>query len=209
MPDAMLLCMADAPAMDASKPSPLRLAGFVLSMVGAILIGYGATTTWITAGFEGGGDANTAIPGIDMVDGVVAVVCALVVLVGVLGTRMASRPRIRKVLASLAIAAGVVAFAIGGAFVLVGKSRSAVTDAVGMPVSDVEAAGGYAELGAGPYLVMLGGIGAFVGGILSLAWASRISAPAPATDRAPDPATDRAADPATERSTDGSTPAPS
>lgn len=179
--------------MDASTPSSLRLAGFVCSMVGAILIGVGATTTWITVGIGAGGNADTVIPGTDMIDGVVALVCAVAVLVGVLGTRMASRPGARKMLASVAIAAGFVAFAIGGAFLLVGPSRSAVLDAVGMPVSDFEANGGFRELGPGPYLVLLGGILAFVGGVLSLAWASRISAP----------------DRGTARSSDDPTPAPS
>jgi Tryptophan-associated transmembrane protein (Trp_oprn_chp) len=179
--------------MDASTPSSLRLAGFVCAMVGAILIGVGASTTWITVGFEGAGNANTVIPGTDLIDGVVALVCAVAVLVGILGTRIASRPRVRKVLAWIAIAAGFVAFAVGGAFLLVGTSRSAVTDAVGIPVSDVEAVGGFGEIGAGPYLVLLGGILAFVGGVLSLAWASRISAP----------------DRGTARSSDDPTPAPS
>lgn len=181
----MLPVMDAAPALDATKPSSLRLVGFALSMIGAVLIGYGATTTWITVGNDAGGNTDTVIPGIDLIDGVVALVCAVVVLVGVLGTRMASGIGARKVLASIAIAAGFVAFALGGAFLLVGTSRSAVIE--GEP-ADVELV-----FGAGPSLVLLGGILAFVGGILSLAWASRISDP----------------DPVSVRSTDDPTPAPS
>jgi hypothetical protein len=164
--------METAPTMDASKPSSLRVAGFALCVVGALLIGYGATATWVTVGIEAGGNTDTVILGTDMVDGIVAVICAVALLVGIIGSRMAGSRAARKVMSSVALASGFVAFVIGGAFLLVGTSRSAVIDAVGVPESDFELIGVVRELGPGPYLVMLGGILGFVGGIFSLAWAS-------------------------------------
>ncbi|HYJ61027.1 MAG TPA: hypothetical protein VE032_06130 [Actinomycetota bacterium] len=163
--------MSAAPALDASRPAPLRLAGFLLAVVGALLVGIGVVTTWATVGI-GGENIHTDIPGVDLPDGKVALGCAVVMLVGILATRMVRSGRAAAAWSGLVIAVGVIAMAIGGAFLVTGLDRSAVVASL-PPREFWDAVGAFEDLGTGAILVLLGGVLGFCGGIASLAWAMR------------------------------------
>lgn len=191
--------MEPVPRLDASPPSGLRLVGFLVAVAGALLAGLGAIQTWVTFGVRG---LETAVKGTDAWDGTIVLVCAVVMLVGVLATRLVGSARGRKVAAAAALIAGLVTIAVGGAFSVTGSSRfdpvdsekvvKAIVEIRGVTVEEAQALleqniedlGGFTDIGTGPMLALLGGVLAFAGGLLTLAWSSRIETlpvePAPA-----------------------------
>ena len=183
--DATLRPMS-APPVDASGPSPLRLAGFLLAVIGALLVGLGSLTTWATVGVVAE-NVHTEIPGVDLPDGVAVLVCAVVLLVGTLATRMVRSSRAAAAWSAFVIAAGAIALAIGGAFLVTGLDRSDVVASL-PPEETWEVAGVLRELGTGAVLVLIGGILGVCGGIASLAWAMRGREASPADDPAPEAA---------------------
>lgn len=158
------------PPIDASRPSRLRLAGFALSVTGALVIGIGSVMTWATVGIPQE-NVNTDIPGVDLADGVFTLVCAAVLLICTFLTRVVSG-RSAMAFAWIAIAASIGALAIGGAFLMTGVDRSGVTASL-PPPETWDAIGVFRETGPGALIVMLGGAVGIVGGMLSLAWAMR------------------------------------
>lgn len=197
--------MEPAPALDASRPSPLRLAGFLVTVIGALLAGIGAAGTWVTVGISGQGQLDSVTKGTDAWEGKVVLACAVVMLVGVLGTRMVRSRGARAAVAVLVAVAGLAASAIGGWFLATASSRfSPVADAsiaaklaevLGKPVDQVstelqqvvEKLGGFTTVGIGPKLALAGGVLGLIGGILVLRWTSRaaVGTPEPAEDDAP------------------------
>lgn len=160
-----------APPVDASRPTALRLAGFALSVAAALLMGLGGTMTWATVGIPQE-NINTDIPGLDLADGVIALVCAGVVLVCTLLTRMVAA-RAAMALAWGAIAASIAALAVGGAFLMTGAdSRAGVVSSL-PPREFWDVVGAFVDTGPGALLVVAGGALGVIGGTLSLAWAMR------------------------------------
>jgi len=147
-----------------------RLAGFVVASVGALLMGVGATATWITVGIPDE-SAHTMIRGTDLTDGVIVLLCAIAVLAAVVVTRIAGSSSARQTLGALVAIAGLVAGAIGAAFLVGGKDREAVIKALGIPRDLWSQFGAFRDLGPGAYLVVIGGLIGIVGGILTMAWA--------------------------------------
>ena len=147
-----------------------RTSGFVVASVGALLMGVGATVTWITVGIPDE-PAHTAIRGTDLTDGVVVLLCAIVTLAGVVATRIAASRSARRALGAMVAIAGLVAGAIGTAFLVGGKDREAVIKALGIPRDLWSQFGAFRDLGPGAYLVVIGGLMGIVGGILTMAWA--------------------------------------
>ena len=175
------------PAVDASRPSPLRLVGFLLAVIGALLVGVGSVMTWATVGIRPE-NIHTDIPGVDLPDGKVALACAVVMLVGTLATRIVRSGRAAAVWAALVIGAGAIALAVGGAFLILGLDRGAVNASL-PPEEFWDVVGAFHELGIGAVLVLVGGILGFCGGIASLAWAMRgREAPVAGATDAPEPA---------------------
>lgn len=176
---------------DASRPSPLRLAGFLVTATGALVAGVGATLTWVTVGIEVAEGISTVTKGTDVWDGVVVLICALVMLVAVLATRMASSSRLRRAAATLVIGAGFIALSVASAFVMTASSRfepvgddalvAAIARAAAVPEDQIRATiddvldevGAFTRVGPGPYLAIAGGLAGVIGGILVLSWASR------------------------------------
>lgn len=167
--DATLPGMS-APPVDASRPTTLRLAGFGLSVAGALLIGLGALMPWATVGIPQE-NINTDIPGVDLTDGIIALGCGVALLVCTLLTRVVSG-RAAMTFAWLAIGVSVAALAIGGAFLVTGLDRSGVVDSL-PPRESWEMLGVFRDVGLGPLIVLIGGALGIVGGTLSLAWAMR------------------------------------
>lgn len=183
--------MDRVPTFDASRPSPLRLAGFLATVVGALLAGVGATLTWVTVGIEVAEGIDTDTKGVDVWDGQVVLACAVIMLIAVLVTRMTSSDGLRRSFAAVVIGAGFVALAVATAFVLSATTRfdpieddalvSAIAEAAGVPEDQVRASidetleelGAFTTIGPGPYLAIAGGLAGVVGGVLVLAWANR------------------------------------
>ncbi|MEX0984580.1 MAG: hypothetical protein WD096_05975 [Actinomycetota bacterium] len=78
-------------------------------------------------------------------------------------------------LGSVAIAAGVAGAVVAGAFLQNGIDRPLVLDVLAIPANQWEELGAFREYGVGPYLALGGGVLGFFSGILTLAWAQRLS----------------------------------
>ncbi len=136
-----------------------------MASVGALLMGVGATVTWITVGIPNE-TAHTAIRGTDLTDGVVVLLCAVVTLAAVFATRIVGSAGARQAASALAAIAGLVAGAIGVAFLVAGKDRDAVIEALGIPRGMWLQFGVFRDLGPGAYLAVLGGLFAVVGSLM-------------------------------------------
>jgi len=171
----------------------LRSAAFLCTVIAGLLVGVGALLTWATFGLAD--DSVNAIDqvykGIDLTEGKIALGCAIVLLVGVMVFRGLARPG-RTVVAVLMIVAGVVAVGAAGATALTIATRlenqaiDGLVDAAvanGTDAAEAESAarqrfdsvGLETSLGAGVWLTLAGGFLGFVGGTLSLAYATRLT----------------------------------
>jgi len=155
-----------------------RTSGFVVASVGALLMGVGATVTWITVGIPNE-TAHTAIRGTDLTDGVVVLLCAVVTLAAVFATRIVGSAGARQAASALAAIAGLVAGAIGVAFLVAGKDRDAVIEALGIPRDVWLQFGVFRDLGPGAYLAVLGGLLGVVGSLMIVRWAAIGDRPSP------------------------------
>jgi hypothetical protein len=168
----------------------LRSAAFLCTVIAGLLVGLGALLTWVTFGLN---DPNAAVldqvyKGVDLTEGLVALGCAIVLLVGTMVFRGLARPG-RTVVAVLMIVAGVVAVGAAGATILTagtrletqfvdelvaaspGRGPSSVDDATRQQLEDMVET----SLGAGIWLTLAGGFLGFIGGTLSLAYATRLT----------------------------------
>jgi hypothetical protein len=179
--------------LDASKPTALRLWGFITLAAGGLLLGLGSIANWAIVGFKG--DTQHALDqstrGTDVWEGKVTLACGLVVLIGMLAIRLTGSDRARKAIAWVIVAAGAAAIAIvvydltrlsdrfaGGAGLADLATR--ISAATGKSVQSVlgtlranQARYVTVSAGQGLWLVIAGGVLAIVGGILSVVWADR------------------------------------
>jgi hypothetical protein len=160
------------PRLDASRPSGLRAAGFLLTAAGGFLIGLGAVGVWLTVGIPGE-SAHTSIRGTDLPDGRVTLVCAVLVLVSLVASRLVRSRRARVTLAVLALVAALVAAAWAIAFLAAGDDRSAVVQTIGVPKELWVRFGVFRDIGLGVWLVAAGGALGSAGAVLTLSWARR------------------------------------
>lgn len=169
----------------------LRSAAFLCTVISGLLVGVGGLLTWATFGLadESTNPIDQVYKGIDLTEGKVALGCAIVLLVGVMAFRGLTRPG-RTVVAVLMIVAGVVAVGCAGATALTIATRlenQAVDGLVQVAVSNgvdpaeaetaarhqFDAVGLTTSLGMGVWITLAGGFLGFVGGTLSLAYATR------------------------------------
>jgi hypothetical protein len=141
-----------------------------VASVGALLMGVGATANWITVGIPNE-PAHTTIHGIDLTDGVIVLLCAIAVLAAAVATRVAGSSSTRRALGALVAIVGLIAGAIGTAFLVGGKDRDAVVKALGVPRELWLQFGAFRSLGPGAYVVVLGGLIGILGGVLTMVWA--------------------------------------
>lgn len=161
----------------------LRLAGFGLTALGALLAGLGAIQTWVTVGLRNvQTNTDTVVPGTDLPDGMAVLAASIVMLGAVLAVRVLSGRRGRAAAASVVIACSFVCIAVGGAFFVMAENRSDILDLIAEAElrPSIEY---FVEIGPGPLLAVAGGVLAFVGGVLSLAWATRPEIPVPSSER--------------------------
>ena len=147
-----------------------------MALIGALLMGAGATTTWITVGIPNE-SAHTAIRGTDQDDGIVVLLCALTVVGDVIATRLVTSRAKRRLLGALASIVSLLAVSIGAAFLIGGPDRDTVVKALGIPRELWSQFGAFRTLGPGPYLVVVGGLMAVLGGVLTMVWANSATGP--------------------------------
>jgi len=170
----------------------LRNAAFLCTVIAGFLVGVGALLTWATFGLadENASAIDEVFKGIDLTEGKIALGCAIVLLVGVMVFRGLARPG-RTAVAVLMIVAGVVAVGAAGAVALTIGARleneavdklvqTAVAGGVDPGEAETAARKQYDDiglavsLGAGVWITLAGGFLGFVGGTLSLAYATRL-----------------------------------
>jgi hypothetical protein len=159
------------------KPSPLRLWGFLLTVLGGALIAFGSIGSW--AAISLGGSAVGAIPtkGVDVWQGKVTLILGALIVITILALRFV-RPERRNATAIAIIVAGIAALTLA-LWVLLGlKSvmrdpgvdelvktygRQLVLDAMSKEGIAVKAQ-------AGLWMTVAGGVLATAGGFVDLAW---------------------------------------
>ena len=171
--------------LDVSRPTPLRLLGFMFTAVGGLLIALGAISDWATVvpAFPTGSTSK----GIDVLEGKVALGLGIFMLVAIVAMRLARSLGARRTIALLITASAVGALAIGvvdmvnaldrfGGYT-VEKTAQQLAEASGQSVdkvrSDLEATivrEGSIDLGLGIWFVVAGGAIGTIGGLLDLAW---------------------------------------
>jgi hypothetical protein len=173
--------------LDVSRPTPLRLSGFLFTAVGGLLIALGAISDWATVVLLGGKFENSATPGIDVAEGKVALGLGVLVLIVIVSIRLARTTSVRRALALIILIASVSALAIGiidllgaesrfGGYALDNIARS-VAEKDNIPVAEARQRAqalvdteGSIDLGVGLWLVVAGGAIGTIGGLLDLAW---------------------------------------
>jgi hypothetical protein len=148
-------------ASSLTSPSPLRLAGFLATALGALGLGVGSVLLWVTVPLPEGlvGDADVAYKGLDIGGGKVALAAALVLLVGLMALRGA-RSRLAEKAISIVMIVAAVAGTMGAFYVLIfANGRYGLPDQ-----PDV-------TRGLGVFVAAAGGIVAILGAVLDLAWA--------------------------------------
>lgn len=168
------------------KPSPLRLWGFVLTVLGGALMAFGALRDW--AAISLGDSSEGAIPtkGIDVWQGKATLILGALIVVGILALRFV-RPERRNAMAFAIVVAGLAALALGLWAVLALESvvHDTGVDALikvleGLGVSATKARqqilatlskegiGVNAQIGL--WMTVAGGVLATAGGLVDLAW---------------------------------------
>ena len=189
------------PQLNATPPSPLRLWGFLLTAVGALLAGVAAIMVWVTVGVHGYPILDSPSHGTDLADGRLVLTGAVVMLIAVLGSRFVHRRNSRIVMALLAITAGLLAAVVAVSFLATVATRFTPTTGLRLQVAAefehltpeqiVAKYGGFRTVSIAPWLALVGGVLGVIGGILTLSWARRTTdrpkgAEAPAEQAAPE-----------------------
>ena len=174
--------------LDVTKPTPLRLAGFVATALGAVLIAVGSLQTWVTISLANGA-LRAPSPGTDFADGKITLAAGVLLLIGILALRLADGGS-RRLIAILMLLAALVALGVGVNDAVRLKSRFepaavdkiavALAPQLGLPVDAVRTRVLaqadkliHTEAGIGLWLVIAGGVVGLVGGLLDLAWVGR------------------------------------
>ena len=156
-----------------SAPSPLRLAGFLGTALGAAMLGIGSVMTWVT--LSGGPAAlDRVYKGLDLAQGKLCLAAAFVLLVGLMALRGAGSRRAQKIIATVMIVAALLGLAFAGSALL--SSFSSLPERV---------VGDQLHRGFGMFLAAAGGVVAVFGAVLDLAWAvAPVEGAAPAEEEA-------------------------
>ena len=92
-----------ATALDVSRPTPLRLFGFLFTAVGGLLIALGSLLTWATVGIvsDTEGVFDSAIHGIDRAEGAATLAMGVAILIGLVALRVVASHAARRAVALL------------------------------------------------------------------------------------------------------------
>jgi hypothetical protein len=173
--------------LDVSRPTPLRLLGFLFTAVGGVLIAWGAISDWATIVFLGAGFRDSATPGVDVVEGQVALALGVFMLVSIVALRLATGTAARRSVALAICVAAAASLAIGVVDLVRAEERfgdyaveeiaADVARQQRVPIAEARRAvqavvndDGSIDVGPGLWLVIAGGALGLVGGLLDLAW---------------------------------------
>lgn len=169
--------------------SALRAAGFFLTVLGVLLVGFGVVGPWVQLGLDGT-VAEAVTPtyvGADLLEGKLALAFAVAALVGVLMARM-GMANSRRGAALVVLAAGLATLAVSGSASLTAPDRlerqslDQLRETGGDGAGDLVAVIARAiepRLGSGIWLSLAGGLSIAVGGTVTQVWARRTT---PQTD---------------------------
>lgn len=143
-------------------PTPLRLAGFLATVLGALALGVGATMKWVVVPRPAKvtGNVELVYRGLDLTAGKVAVAAALVLLVGLMALRGARTRAGEKAVAIAILIAGVAGIAATSFVLFTADSRYGLPD---QPHVTRE---------VGLYIALAGAVLGTIGGVLDLMWAT-------------------------------------
>jgi hypothetical protein len=173
--------------LDVSRPTPLRLFGFIFTALGGLLIALGSISDWATVVFLGQTFPDSAAPGIDVTEGKVVLALGVLMLVGIVALRLARDAGARRLLAVGICIAATVAIAVAVVDVVrsedrfggytVDKLAQQLSDASGLSLPQARnkveafiAKEGAVDIGIGLWMVLGGGVLGLAGGLLDLAW---------------------------------------
>jgi hypothetical protein len=176
--------------LSTARPSRLRVAAFLTTVVGAALVGIGATREWASVGLlQDARHANdVATNGTDVWEGKACLLIAVLALVLMLVTRIAASGGARRVLAVLILVAGIACAAIAVATAIRAEDRfggehgvDAFAHAIAQQTHQAEDVVRAAlretlkgqirvDIGISVWLTAAGGLVLALGGALSLAW---------------------------------------
>jgi len=159
------------------KPSPLRLWGFLLTVVGGALIAFGSIGNW--AAISLGSSTEDAVPtkGIDVWQGMATLILGILLVVGILALRFV-RPERRSAIAVAIVVAGLLALSLGLWAVLALESvvHDTGVDELAKVYGRQEVLRTMSEQGVavkaqiGLWMTVAGGVLATAGGFVDLAW---------------------------------------
>jgi hypothetical protein len=179
------------PKMDLSRPSPLRLVGFLAVAIGGLLLGVGSALNWAVVGFFGSHALDVPTRGVDVWEGKVTLAIGVLVLLAIVAMRISSKGSVRRAAAIAITLVGLFASGLMVATVIRGKDRFADQSELGKIAAQLSKAGAgpvadilrslqanFAEhisfsRGSGLWLTLAGALLAAIGGILSLRWVDR------------------------------------
>jgi hypothetical protein len=158
-----------------------QLTGLLLGGLGGLLTCVGALMPWVRTTFEDAPDeVSPTWIGIDLTDGKVVFGLGIVVLAGLIVSRLAKSMSLARTAALVVIVAAFAAVGVAAVTLVTADSRfrdSTVEDILSTIGSTTDEVRSQIEelidleLAAGPFAVIGGGILAVVGGALTLAWA--------------------------------------
>jgi hypothetical protein len=168
------------------KPSPLRLWGFLLTVIGGALVAFGSIGNWAAITLGGGTVNVVPTKGIDVWQGKVTLILGVAIVIAILALRFV-RPERRNAMAIAITVAGLAALALGLWALL--ALRSVVQDTgvdalvkilVGLGISATKAReqvlrtmsrqGIAVKAQVGLWMTVAGGVLAMAGGFVDLAW---------------------------------------
>ena len=178
--------------LDVSRPTPLRLLGFLFTAAGGLLIALGSLLTWATVGIvsDTEGVLDTAIPGIDRAEGVATLAMGVAILIGLVALRVVASQAARRAVALLITVCAAGALLVGlldlsdtrSRFDDAGAERIIETVSQERSVPIEEARRGFEEIdssvieitrGSGLWTLVAGGALGLIGGLLDLVWVRR------------------------------------
>ncbi len=159
------------------KPSPLRLWGFLLTVLGGALIAFGSIGNW--AAISLGNSVENAVPtkGIDVWQGTASLTLGVLIVIGILALRFI-RPGRRNAMAIAIVVAGLAALALGLWVLLALKSVVRDTGVNELArvygrqevLKTMSTEGIAVKAQIGLWMTVAGGVLATAGGLVDLAW---------------------------------------
>jgi hypothetical protein len=159
------------------KPSPLRLWGFLLTVIGGALVAFGSIGNWAAITLGGGTVNVVPTKGIDVWQGKVTLILGVAIVIAILALRFV-RPERRNAMAIGITVAGLAALALGlwVLFALTSVMRDPGVDELAkvygrQQVLDAMSREGIAvKAQVGLWMTVAGGVLATAGGFVDLAW---------------------------------------